>query len=96
MSAFGGFTPGEDSWTTHWRYVAIAEGAVVSDLRELHQRQMKGGTPTGLCQCGLPAPCATAETIGAYTATLDAPCRCSREAHGRCPGVVELDERSEA
>lgn len=82
---FGGFRPGEDPWTTHWRWTAVGNGSVLSDLREMHRRETKGGAPTGMCQCGLPAPCPTAERIGTYTATLHGPCGCLRGVGGSCP-----------
>ena len=83
----GGYAPGENPWITHWRRVAVAEGVVIADLRRLHQREMRGGMPTGRCLCGLPAPCPTAELIGAYTATLNDPCSCMRDSGGHCPAA---------
>lgn len=78
---------GEDPWVTHWRWTAVDKGIVLADLRDMHQRETKGGVPTGRCLCGLSAPCPTAERIGAYTATLQDPCDCRLYLDGRCPQV---------
>lgn len=82
---FGGFRPGEDAWTTHWRWTAITNGSVLGDLRGMHRPELKGGVPTGMCLRGLPVPCLTAERSGVYTAALDGPCGCVRGVGGSCP-----------
>lgn len=82
---FAGHRPGEDPWTTHWRWVAVVKGLVLDDLQNMHCNETKGGVPTGRCLCGLSAPCPTAERIGAYTATLRDPCGCRRHLNGHCP-----------
>lgn len=84
---FAGYRNGEDPWITHWRWAAVAKGIVLSDLQDMHRNETKGGVPTGRCLCGLPAPCPTAERIGAYTATLRDPCGCRRAVGGACPQV---------
>lgn len=84
-SANGGFRVGEDPWTTHWRWIAVANGVVLSDLRKMHQRETKGGVPTGKCRCGLPAPCPTAECVGKHTAALAEPCGCLTGVGNACP-----------
>lgn len=84
---FAGFRAGEDPWVTHWRWIAVRNGIVISDLRAMHLNETKGGLPTGRCRCGLPAPCPTAERLGAYTTTLNDPCDCMRDEGKSCPAT---------
>lgn len=90
----GGYAPGENPWTAHFRWRAIAGAVTLVDLWQLHQRETKGGVPTGQCQCGLAAPCATAEIIGTYKASVVEPCGCSRGSGKPCPeALASIEER---
>lgn len=82
----------EDPWTTHWRWTAIGAGILIDNLDRMHSSGMDGGgLPTGKCKCGRPAPCLTAEAIGAYRAKRFEPCTCWRQSGGECPDALQED-----
>lgn len=81
-----GYREGEDPWITHWRWAAVGAGILIGNLDEMHRNETDGGgLPTGKCKCGLPAPCPTAQAIGAYRAKQSEPCTCWRQFGDECP-----------